>query len=156
MRNTNRRMAEGARLISGKLERLARALAEPRKIMRRKYRFRRLQSIFWLNWKLDLDQKRAHLVALVERPADLATWAGDPIAVGLNPHAHRVVRRCDRVIGDLLCQAGHNLDSRQHLRRDPFTAWQSDVDAGCCAHRRGHFDLHIAIKETHMMIDIQR
>src|SRR5437773_1298728 len=59
VRDTNRWMLECARLVPGKLERLTRALGKPRKIMRRKNRFRYFQSTFELDWKLDLDQKRA-------------------------------------------------------------------------------------------------
>jgi len=122
MRDADRRVSEFTRLLPGKLERLARALGELRKIMRRKNRFGRLQSILMLDRKLDLDQKRTCIVTLVKRLADLATWADDSIALGLNPHSHRVIRLRDRVICDRLCQAGHDLDSRQHLGSDAFTA----------------------------------
>ena len=43
--------------------------------------FGRLQAILWLDWKLDLDQKRAGFVGLIERLADLAARADDAIAV---------------------------------------------------------------------------
>src|SRR5215213_5312555 len=98
-------MPEGARLLSGKLERLPRALGQARELIGRKDGSRGLQSVLALDRKLDLDQKRIRIVALVERLADLAAWAGDPIAVGLNPRSHRVVHPYNRLIRDPLGQA---------------------------------------------------